>query len=97
MRPLIGIRRALGASARDVLALILRRTLRPVLIGAMIGVGAASAVSGLLASILFGVSPYDPIGLGAAVLLVLGVTLSAAVAAAGPTMTADPTAALRYE
>jgi ABC-type antimicrobial peptide transport system permease subunit len=53
----IGIRMALGASARSVLGMVLRRTLRPVAIGAVIGVAAAIAVSGILSSVLFGVSP----------------------------------------
>ena len=67
----IGIRMALGATARDVLGAILRQTMRPVVIGASIGLVAASAVSRVLSSVLFGISPADPIGLGGAALLVL--------------------------
>jgi ABC-type antimicrobial peptide transport system permease subunit len=93
----IGIRMALGASARGVLGNILRQTLRPVVIGAVIGLVAASAVSRILSSVLFGVSPADPVGLGGAALLVLTVALLAAVMAARPATRADPTATLRYE
>jgi len=54
-------------------------------------------MSGILSSVLFGVSPADPIGLGGAVLLVLGVALAAGVVAARPATLADPTAGLRCE
>jgi predicted permease len=93
----IGIRIALGASAGDVLAMILRQTMRPVVIGAVIGVVAASAVSGVLSSVLYGVSRADPLGLGGAVVLVLGVALAAGVLAARFATRADPTSTLRYE
>ena len=93
----IGIRMALGASASNVLGMTLRQTLRPVVVGALIGIAAAVAVSGILSGVLFGVSPVDPIGLGGAALLVLGVALAAGFVAARPAMRADPTVALRYE
>ena len=80
----IGVRLALGATAWSVLGLVLRQTMRPVVVGAVIGVVAASAMSSILSSVLFGVSPADPIGLGGAALLVLGVALAAGVLAARP-------------
>jgi putative ABC transport system permease protein len=76
---------------------ILRQTMRPVIVGAAIGVVAASAISRILSSVLFGVSPADPIGLGGATLLVLGVALTAGVMAARPATGADPTVTLRSE
>jgi macrolide transport system ATP-binding/permease protein len=91
----IGIRMALGASARNILAMLLRQTMRPVVIGAVIGITAASAVSQILSSVLFGVSPADLVGLGGAALLVIGVAFTAGVLAARPATRADPTAALR--
>jgi predicted permease len=93
----IGIRMALGAQARDMLTMIFRRTMRPVIIGAIIGVIAAGALSRVLSSVLFGVSPADPIGLGGAALLVLAVALAAGVAAAVPATRAHPTTTLRHE
>ena len=93
----IGIRMALGATARDVLGLILRQTMRPVVLGAAIGAAAASGLSRMLSSVLFGVSPADPVGLGGAVLFVVGVALAAGVIAARPATRADPTASLRCE
>ena len=93
----MAIRMALGASARDVLGTILRQAMRPVVIGGVIGIVAASAVSRVLSSVLFGVSPADPVGLGGAALLVLCVAFGAGMMAARPATRADPTATLRYE
>jgi predicted permease len=93
----IGIRMALGATARDVLGAILRQTMRPVAIGAVIGVAGATIVSRILSSVLFGVSPADPIGLGGSALVVVAVALAAGVLAARPATDADPTITLRYE
>jgi putative ABC transport system permease protein len=93
----IGIRIALGATARSVLGIMLRQTMRPVVLGAVIGLAAAGAMSRVLSSVLFGVSPADPVGLGGAALLVLGVALTAGVMAARPATGADPTVTLRSE
>jgi putative ABC transport system permease protein len=60
-------------------------------------VAAASALSGILSSVLFGISPADPIGLGAGALLALIVAIGAGVIAARPATQADPTAVLRSE
>ena len=92
----IGIRVAMGATGRDVLGLMLRQTMRPVVVGAVIGIVAAIGVSRVLSAVLFGVSPADPIGLGAAALLVLAVALAAGAMAAGPATHADPTTTLRH-
>jgi hypothetical protein len=67
----------------------------PVAIGAVVGIAGAAALSRVLSSVLFGISPADPIGLGGAALLVLGVALAAAVLAARPAMHVDPVATLR--
>jgi ABC-type antimicrobial peptide transport system permease subunit len=93
----IGIRMALGATARDVLGTILRQAMRPVVLGGVIGLALALAVSRVLSSVLFGVSPADPIGLGGSALLVIAVALAAGLMAARPATRADPTATLRYE
>jgi ABC-type antimicrobial peptide transport system permease subunit len=71
--------------------------MRPVVIGAAIGFVAAAAVSRILSSVLFGVSPADPVGLGGAALLVLGVALASGLIAARPATQADPAAVLRHE
>lgn len=56
----IGIRMALGASSRSVIVWMLRRTLRPVVIGGVIGVLAAIASARLVGTLLFDVRPFDP-------------------------------------
>jgi putative ABC transport system permease protein len=93
----IGIRLALGAKPGRVLALVLRRTLLPVAIGAGIGIAGAGAASDVLSSVLFGVSPADPLGLGGAVLFVLSVALAAGALAGSRATRVDPMVTLRYE
>lgn len=93
----IGIRMALGARSSDVLGLILRQTMRPVVAGALIGVAAAVAASRILSSVLFGVSPVDPIALGGGAVLVLCVALAAGLLAWRRGTRADPARTLHCE
>jgi predicted permease len=93
----IGIRLALGAKTRSVMATIVRRTLRPVVVGAVVGGLAAAAVSSLLASAVFGLRPVDPIAIGAAAFLVLGVAVMASVVPARRGLRADPIRTLQSE
>jgi ABC-type antimicrobial peptide transport system permease subunit len=89
----IGVRMALGASKRHTLALVLRRALALAGIGALIGVAGALALSRMLSSLLFGVSPRDPVTLGT-------VCAVAALASLLPALRAtniDPMEALRCE
>ncbi|HSJ08790.1 MAG TPA: FtsX-like permease family protein, partial [Longimicrobiales bacterium] len=67
----IGVRMALGASRGGVARMLLRQALRPVLLGAAVGVAAALATGRLLTGLLFNVSAADPIALAAAPLLLL--------------------------
>ena len=55
----IGIRMALGAQRLDVLKLVVRNGMRLALIGVAIGLGGALALSRLMSSLLFGVTPTD--------------------------------------
>jgi predicted permease len=93
----VGIRMMLGASGRDVQAMILRQTLRPVAIGVVLGIGAAAAASQVLTSVLFGVSPFDPIAFIGAPLFLLGIAAGASLIPARRATRADPMATLRYE
>jgi ABC-type antimicrobial peptide transport system permease subunit len=93
----IGIRMALGASARGVVALMLKRTMRPVVIGVVIGLAAAVGVSQILSSVLFGVSPVDPLALTAATLAVAGVAFAAGTLPARRAARVDPSRTLHYE
>jgi predicted permease len=93
----IGIRVALGADRRDVRRLVLRDTLRLVVIGVVIGIPAALAGGRLLASQLYAVGPYDPLALS---LGVVGLSAAAFVAGYLPARRAariDPVSALRAE
>lgn len=69
--PEIGVRMALGASQRNVLLLILRQALTPVVVGLMLGSAAAAALGFVTQARLYGSEPVDPVALatGAAVLL----------------------------
>jgi len=92
-----GVRRALGATSRDVLGLVLWSAARLVGSGLAVGLLLAATLAGLLRSVLFGVEPLDPITF-AAVTGVLMVT--AVVSIAGPVWRAthvDPARALRGE
>ncbi|HET7585917.1 MAG TPA: ABC transporter permease [Gemmatimonadaceae bacterium] len=93
----LGIRMALGAGRGSVIGLVVRQSTWQLAIGLVAGLGIAAALSHLLAIILFGVQPRDPLIFGGVVLL-LGVT--AALAALVPARRAtrvDPMVALRFE
>jgi predicted permease len=93
----IGIRMALGATQSNIVRMVLRQGMTVVGIGIGLGVGTACALTRLLHTMLYGVSPLDPLTLAAAALL-LG--LSALLACYIPARRAarvDPMTALRYE
>ena len=93
----IGVRIALGAATRDVVSLVLKQQMRPVAIGAVIGLAVALAVSRILSSVLFGVSPTDGVALLAALLVVVGVALTAGILPARRASRVDPNVVLHYE
>jgi ABC-type antimicrobial peptide transport system permease subunit len=57
----VGIRMALGATMFEVQRMIVRQTLRPVVIGMLAGIVGAAAVSRILETVLFGISAFDPV------------------------------------
>ena len=93
----IGVRIALGATTGDVVRLVLGQAMRPVAIGAAIGVVAALAASRAIASQLFGVSRSDPLTIAAVVATLLGVALLASAVPARRAAAVDPTRALQSE
>jgi predicted permease len=93
----IGIRMTLGADAREVKSLILRQAMRPVAIGALIGIAGCAAVSQILNSMLFGVSAHDPVAFVVVPLTLLSVALAASYIPARRATKVDPMVALRYE
>ena len=93
----LGVRLALGATARQLVTLVVRQALRPVLIGALLGVGATFASGRLLDSLLFEIGPTDPGSFGTATVLLLGIALLASYVPARRASRADPFVTLKSE
>src|SRR5215468_4703829 len=93
----IGIRLALGAGRRDVLRLILTQGLKLVLLGIVIGLGAAFALARWMETLLFGVRPTDPLTFAAIVIVLLSVALLACWLPARRATKVDPLTSLRHD
>lgn len=93
----IGIRMALGARTRDVLALVVRHGMNLALVGIGVGVVGALILSRVMQGLLFKVEPTDPLTFGCVSLLLLGVALLSCWLPARRAARIDPMVALRYE
>jgi putative ABC transport system permease protein len=93
----IGVRMALGAEGRHVLGLVVRQGLSMAVVGTVIGVAGAVALSRWIQALLFGVTATDPPTLAAVVLTLLGVATIACCIPAWRATRVDPTTALRAE
>jgi putative ABC transport system permease protein len=93
----IGIRLALGAHPRQVLGLVVGQGVRMSLVGVGIGIVAALGLTQLLASLLFSVTPRDPLTFAGVALLVVGVALAGSFVPARRAASVDPIVALRHE
>ena len=93
----IGIRLALGAQSRDVLLMIVKQGSTLILLGLVIGLFGAYALTRLIASLLFGVTAKDPITFGAVAVLLAIVALLACYVPAWRATKVDPMEALRCE
>jgi predicted permease len=93
----IGIRMALGAPPLRVVALVLRGAQVPLMIGIAAGLPAAWALSRVTQSMLFGLTPTDPLAIGVATLLLVVVAHLAAYVPARRAARVDPLVALKHE
>ena len=93
----IGIRLALGAQQASMMQMVLRQAAKMALIGVMIGMGAALALTRLMTSLLFGVTAHDPMTFAGVAALLILVALAACYLPARRAMRVDPMVALRYE
>ncbi|MCM3905199.1 MAG: ABC transporter permease, partial [Pyrinomonadaceae bacterium] len=92
-----GIRMALGAQSRNVLVLILREAVLLVVVGLILGLPAVFATTRFASTLLFGLSPTDPLSLSVAALLLLVVASIAGYIPARRATKVNPLVALRYE
>jgi putative ABC transport system permease protein len=93
----IGVRMALGAQPRSVLWLVIRHGMKLALIGAGIGTAGALALTRVVRSLLYGVSPTDPISFAAGSVLLLLIALLACFLPAHRATRIDPMLAIRNE
>jgi ABC-type antimicrobial peptide transport system permease subunit len=93
----IGIRLALGAQPRNVRRMILRESGWLAVVGAGVGVATALVLTRLVKSMLYGIEPYDPLALGAGVVVLLAVALAASWIPARRAAGLQPMKALRHE
>ncbi|HEX7284941.1 MAG TPA: ABC transporter permease [Candidatus Angelobacter sp.] len=93
----IGIRMALGAQRSQVLGMVLREAMKLVLIGIIAGIPIALLVSRVFASMLFGLTPTDPLSMLVVVVALAAIATIAGLLPARRATKIDPMVALRYE
>jgi len=88
---------ALGASRGTILKMVLGKAIRLTGVGVALGLTAALALARIVSSLLFGVSPYDPLTLIGVSLLLIVVALIASLIPALRAVQVDPMTALRHD
>jgi putative ABC transport system permease protein len=93
----IGVRMALGAQRGDLLRMVIRQGMLLAILGVSLGVPVAFGVTRLMSSMLFEVSPRDPVTFGGVAMLLIAVAFVACYIPARRATRVDPIVALRYE
>jgi putative ABC transport system permease protein len=93
----IGIRAALGANSGNIMGLVLRSGMAPVVLGLVIGLAGVFGLARFVSSLLFGVGEHDPMTIAAVALILAAVALIACYIPARRAAKVDPSVALRCE
>jgi putative ABC transport system permease protein len=93
----IGLRAALGATPKRIAALVVGQGLALTIIGVVIGVGVAASSTRAIASLLFGIEPFDLVTYAGVVVLLLGIAFIACYAPAFRAARIDPAITLRAD
>jgi len=93
----IGVRLALGARPREVRAMILRQNLAAAVVGVVLGLSTASALTRVLSSLVVDVSVHDGATFGAAAIALTAVSVAATYLSTRRATQVDPVVALRSE
>ncbi len=93
----MGVRIALGAQRADVLRLVVRQGVTLAMIGVLVGVAGAFGITRVIASLLYNVTPTDPISFGGVAIFLTAIAFVASYLPARRAMAVDPIVALRNE
>jgi putative ABC transport system permease protein len=93
----IGVRVALGAARPDILRMVFAQGMRPMVIGLVLGLAAASAVTRVLSALLTGISPTDPLTFTMVATVLICAAAAGCAVPARRAMRVDPAVALRHE
>ena len=93
----IGLRMALGALQTDVMRWVFAYGMRPVFFGLIVGLAAAIAIAAAVRSVLFGITPTDPLSIAGVVVVMIVTSAAACFVPARRAAALDPYIALRHE